>query len=274
MSYPPLPSLGAAADALWHALVSDTRDAVESAHFSHCVLGLSGGIDSAVVATLAVDALGCDRVHGVLMPSPFSSPGSITDAEALATNLGIKTHTLPLADIMQSFDDTLAPVFAGTQRDVTEENLQARIRGTLLMALSNKFGWYVLATGNRSEALAGYATLYGDMVGAFAPIGGLYKTHVYELIKRRNEREDAPVPIESITKPPSAELSVGQLDSDALPDYPELDALLHLTVDQGATRDEAIAAGFDPDVVDTVAARVESSAFKRSFAAPSPGVSF
>lgn len=268
---PQLPSLSLSCPQVWSALVEQTRAAVTKAGFSDVVLGLSGGIDSAVVATIAADAFGPQHVHGVLMPSPFSSDGSVTDALSLASNLGISTNLISITPLYEAFINTLAPHFQGAERDVTEENLQARIRGTLLMAFSNKFDYFVLTTGNRSEALAGYATLHGDMVGGFAPIGALYKTHVYELARWRNDVSNHPlIPHQSIDKEPSAELSVGQLDSHALPPYEILDAIYYLHVDKGVAVSELVAAGFPKEDVDNALRRKENSAFKRMYAAPSP----
>ena len=268
---PQLPSLSLSCPQVWASLVDQVRTAVSKAGFTDVVLGLSGGIDSAVVATLAVDAFGPEHVHGILMPSPFSSEGSVTDALTLASNLGISTNLISITPLYEAFIETLAPHFQGTARDITEENLQARIRGTLLMAFSNKFGYFVLTTGNRSEALAGYATLHGDMVGGFAPIGSLYKTHVYELARWKNEVSDHElIPHESIEKEPSAELSVGQLDSHALPPYEILDAIYYLLVDRGVTIEELAAAGFPEEDVKNAVRRKENSAFKRVYAAPSP----
>lgn len=268
---PQLPSLSLSCPQVWASLVDQVRTAVSKAGFTDVVLGLSGGIDSAVVATLAVDAFGPEHVHGILMPSPFSSEGSVTDALTLASNLGISTNLISITPLYEAFIETLAPHFRGTARDITEENLQARIRGTLLMAFSNKFGYFVLTTGNRSEALAGYATLHGDMVGGFAPIGSLYKTHVYELARWKNEVSDHElIPHESIEKEPSAELSIGQLDSHALPPYEILDAIYYLLVDRGVTIEELAAAGFPEEDVKNAVRRKENSAFKRVYAAPSP----
>jgi NAD+ synthase (glutamine-hydrolysing) len=228
------------------------------------VVGLSGGIDSALTATLAADTLGPDRVHGVLMPSEYSSEGSLTDARALADALGIDVRELPVARPYDAFLETLRPSFGGRPFDVTEENLQARVRGTLLMALSNKFGWIVLATGNKSELSVGYSTLYGDMVGGFAPLKDVFKTRVYELARWRNARPGGPViPEASITKPPSAELRPGQTDQDSLPPYDELDHVLHLYVEEDASREEIVSAGFDAGLVARVSGMVDAAEYKR-----------
>lgn len=266
-----LPPLTLSCPLVWTALVEQLRTAVTKAGFTDVVLGLSGGIDSAVCATLAVDALGPTHVHGVLMPSPFSSQGSITDALSLASNLGIETNLISITPLYEAFIETLSPHFRGTERDVTEENIQARIRGTLLMALSNKFNFFVLATGNRSEALAGYATLHGDMVGGFAPIGALYKTHVYELARWKNDTSGhAVIPQETIDKEPSAELSAGQLDCHALPPYDVLDAIYYFAVDKGRAPAELVEAGFESADIENALARKEKSAFKRAYGAPTP----
>ncbi|MEG2140783.1 MAG: NAD(+) synthase, partial [Bilophila sp.] len=215
-------------EAVWKVLVTGIQSHVESNGFTDVVLGLSGGMDSALVVALAADALGAAHVHGVLMPSPWSSRGSITDAEQSAKNLGVKTRTIPIAPLMTAFETALAPAFAGTHPDVTEENIQSRIRGLLLMALSNKFGWMVLNTGNKSELSVGYCTLYGDMCGALSPIAELYKTEVYALAGWYNERVgEARIPQQVFDKPPSAELRPDQTDQDSLPSYEHLDSILY-----------------------------------------------
>ncbi len=232
--------LGASADVasipdengeIYEALVLGLRDYVGKNGFTDVVLGLSGGIDSALTAAVAADALGPEHVHGVLMPSRYSSAGSIDDSRALAANLGIETLDLSIEEAFQAFLDTLAPSFEGLGDDVTEENLQARVRGTLLMALSNKFGWLVLATGNKSELSVGYSTLYGDMVGGFAPIKDVFKTRVYDLARWRN-LDGAAIPEAIIDKAPSAELRPDQLDEDSLPPYDVLDAILGMYVEE------------------------------------------
>ncbi|MGH9039288.1 MAG: NAD+ synthase, partial [Acidimicrobiia bacterium] len=219
---------------VWEALVLGTGDYVRKNGFSEVVIGLSGGVDSAVVAAVAVDALGPDKVFGVLMPSRYSSPGSVTDAAALAANLGIRTLTVPIEAAHTAYTDMLAEPFAGTEEGLAEENLQARIRGTILMTLSNKFDWMVLTTGNKSEMATGYATLYGDMAGGFAVIKDVDKTLVYRLARWRNARAGGPgavVPEAVIDKPPSAELRPGQLDADSLPPYDVLDPILEAYVE-------------------------------------------
>ena len=192
---------------VWELLTSGIRDYVRKNGFTDVVLGLSGGMDSAFVAALAVDALGKDHVHGVMMPSPWSSEGSITDSEALAANLGMETFTVPISPMMEAFEKALAPAFAGRERDVTEENIQSRIRGVIMMSFSNKFHWMLLATGNKSEVAAGYCTMYGDTCGGLAPIADLYKTEVYQLAQWFNEREGmCVIPQNIFDKAPSAEL--------------------------------------------------------------------
>lgn len=250
------------------ALVLGTRDYVRKSGFKRVLLGLSGGIDSAVTATVAAQALGPENVQGVLMPSPFSSPGSLKDAQELADNLGIETLTLPIETIMRAFDGTLAQAFAGRPRDVTEENIQARIRGNLLMALSNKHGAMLLTTGNKSELAVGYCTIYGDMSGGFGVISDVPKTAVYRLARFVNERFGAPIPGAILTKPPSAELRPNQTDQDSLPPYELLDEILALHVEEHYSAEEIVAAGFDEAVVRRVVALVGTAEFKRRQAAP------
>jgi NAD+ synthase (glutamine-hydrolysing) len=215
-----------------------------------------------LTAALAVDALGAAHVHGVLLPSRYSSPGSVSDAEALCHNLAIECRTLPIEGPFSRMLEALAGSFAGRRPDVAEENLQARVRGTLVMALSNKFGWIPLATGNKSELSVGYATLYGDMVGGFAPIKDLYKTNVYALARWRN-RDDEVIPSTSIEKPPSAELRAGQLDTDSLPSYDVLDPILRAYVELDRSVDEIVTSGFDPGVVERVTRMVDAAEYKR-----------
>lgn len=266
-----LPLLGSRCAEVYGSIVDQLRTVVTGAGFTDAILGLSGGIDSALVATMAVDALGAAHVEGILMPSPYSSKGSVVDATELAGRLGITTHTVPITPAYETFNAMLEPHFEGRARDVTEENLQARIRGIILMAFSNKYGHYVLATGNKSEALAGYATLYGDMVGAWAPLAPLYKTWVYELAEWRNTQENAPVIPEAILiKEPSAELSHGQLDRHALGDYASLDAVFFQLVDEGLSFEETCALGFEQAHVEQAQSLLASSTFKRAFAAPGP----
>lgn len=247
---------------LYSALVLGLGDYVRKNGFSDVVLGLSGGLDSAVVAAIAVDALGAGHVHGVLMPGPYSSEGSVTDALALAEALGIATETLPIEGAYGAFRTALAPVFGDAPPDVTEENLQARVRGTLLMALSNRFGWLVLTTGNKSEVSVGYSTVCGDAAGGFAPIGDVFKARLYELAAWRNSLGEV-IPRATIEKPPSAELRPGQTDQDTLPPYEVLDPVLEAYVEEGCGPDELVAAGHDPAVVARVVRMVDAAEFKR-----------
>jgi NAD+ synthase (glutamine-hydrolysing) len=254
---------------IWQALVLGTRDYVRKCGFSHVVLGLSGGVDSALTAAIAAEAVGVDRALGVLMPSPYSSRGSIDDALALAANLGIRTLTLPIEAAMLAMDATLAAAFAGDARDVTEENIQARIRGNLLMALSNKRGALLLTTGNKSELSVGYCTLYGDMSGGLAVIADVPKTMVYRISRWLNtERGDAVIPESTLTKAPSAELRPNQTDQDSLPPYDVLDDILQRHIEQHQPADEIVAAGFDEAVVRRVLRLVRLAEFKRKQAAP------
>ncbi|MBA2530004.1 MAG: NAD+ synthase [Euzebyales bacterium] len=254
---------------VYAALVLGTRDYVRDNGFTRALVGLSGGIDSSLVAAVAVDALGAEAVTGVAMPSPHSSPGSITDAKVLAANLGIAWLELPIAGVMDAFHGVLAGVFAGTEPGLAEENLQSRIRGTLLMALSNKRGDIVLATGNKSEYAVGYSTLYGDMAGGFAVIKDVPKTLVYELCRHRNAAgESEVVPRSVLDKPPSAELRPGQRDTDSLPPYAVLDPILAAYVEQDRSVEEIAARGYDPDTVRTVARLVDRAEYKRRQAAP------
>lgn len=250
------------AEEIYRALVTGLHDYVIKNGFSDVVLGLSGGIDSALTAAVAVDALGAERVHGVMMPSRYSSAGSIDDSKTLAANLGIEAIELPIEGPFGAFEESLAPVFAEREPDVTEENLQARVRGTLLMALSNKFGWLVLATGNKSELSVGYSTLYGDMVGGFAPIKDVLKTRVYELANWRNRGSEV-IPQAIIDKPPSAELRPDQTDQDSLPPYDVLDAILALYVEQDRSVEQIVAAGHDKATVERVARMVDGAEYKR-----------
>jgi NAD+ synthase/NAD+ synthase (glutamine-hydrolysing) len=265
---PPPADLDAESE-IWRALVLGTRDYARKCGFGRVVLGLSGGIDSALTAAIAVDALGAGNVIGVLMPSPFSSHGSIDDALALAQNLGIETLTLPIADAMNAMEATLADAFAGTERGVAEENIQARIRGNLLMALSNKRGALLLTTGNKSELAVGYCTLYGDMSGGLAVIADVPKTMVYRVANWLNASRSNPViPVASITKPPSAELRPDQTDQDSLPPYDVLDAILVRHVEQHQSAEEIVAGGFDEPTVARVLKLVRGAEFKRKQAAP------
>jgi NAD+ synthase (glutamine-hydrolysing) len=228
------------------------------------IVGLSGGIDSALTAAVAADALGPQRVTGVAMPSSHSSPESLTGAQALAESLAIRLVELPIVPVTAAFEEVLAEAFAGREPDVTEENLQARARGTLLMALSNKLGLLVLATGNKSEISVGYSTLYGDMVGGFAPLRDLAKTWVYRLARWRNASEGREViPEATIERPPTAELRPGQLDTDSLPPYDVLDAILEGYVEQGLEPDDLVRRGHPEAVVAEVVRMVDRAEYKR-----------
>ena len=262
------PLLGPEAE-VYAALVLGVRDYVGKNGFGDVVLGLSGGIDSTLVALLATDALGPERVTCVVMPSRYSSEGTQSDARALAANLGVRCLDLPIAPAMEAYERILAEVFAGREPDLTEENLQARIRGNLLMALSNKFGWLILTTGNKSETSVGYSTLYGDTAGGFAVIKDVPKTLVYRLVDHRNARGgDAPVPRSIVDRPPSAELRADQLDSDSLPDYPTLDAILEAYVEEDADRRSLALAGWPEEAVERVLGLVDTAEYKRRQAPP------
>jgi len=253
---------------VYSALVLGTRDYVRKCGFKQVIVGLSGGIDSALTAAIAADALGSENVIGVGMPGPYSSQGSIDDARSLAENLGIRFELLCIGDIFESYKKTLAKVFAGRKEDETEENLQSRARGMLLMALSNKFGAIVLSTGNKSELAVGYCTLYGDMVGGLAVISDVPKTMIYRLGLYVNSRRPV-IPQASLGKPPSAELRPGQQDSDTLPPYDVLDAILEDYVEESRTADQIAAErGFDVSLVRRVILMVERSEYKRQQAAP------
>ena len=252
----------------YSALVLGTRDYVRKCGFRQVIVALSGGIDSALTAAIASDALGPENVIGVGMPGPYSSPGSVDDARSLATNLGIGFELLSIGAIFESYKKTLAKVFAGRQEDETEENIQSRARGTLLMALSNKFGAIVLSTGNKSELGVGYCTLYGDMVGGLAVISDVPKTMVYRLSHYVNSRRSV-IPQASLEKPPSAELRPGQKDSDSLPPYEVLDAILEDYVEESHTADQIAAErGLDVSLVRRIIRMVERTEYKRQQAAP------
>ncbi|GAB4479042.1 MAG: NAD+ synthase [Elainellaceae cyanobacterium] len=283
----PLPACAEAE--IWMALVMGVRDYVRKCGFQKAVLGLSGGIDSALVAAIATAALGPENVLGVLMPSPYSSDHSITDALELAKNLGIQTQTIPIAPMMQGYDQALADLFAGTEFGIAEENLQSRIRGTLLMAISNKFGHLLISTGNKSEVAVGYCTLYGDMNGGLGAIADVPKTRVYSICQWLNDgmKEEFGrmagaldsslflhpssfplIPPHIIAKPPSAELKPGQVDQDSLPPYEVLDDILERFVERHQAPDEIVAAGHDAAVVNQVIRLVTRAEFKRKQAAP------
>jgi NAD+ synthase (glutamine-hydrolysing) len=249
---------------IYEALVLGTRDYVRKNGFTDVTIALSGGIDSSLVALVATDALGPQHVHGVLMPSRYSSDHSLTDAEKLCAELGIESRVIPIEPAHAAFLDMLSPSFAGLEPDISEENIQSRIRGMLLMALSNKFGWLVLTTGNKSEMAVGYSTLYGDTAGGFAVIKDVPKTMVYALARDRNARAGRPlVPEDVLTKPPSAELRPDQRDDQSLPPYDVLDPILQAYVEDDRTRAELVAMGFDPDLVERITRLVDLSEYKR-----------
>ena len=251
------------------ALVLGLRDYVAKNGFEAVVVSVSGGIDSAVTAALAVEALGPEQVHCVSMPSRYSSEGTRGDARRLAENLGCDFRELPIETVVEAYTDVLAESFAGRDVDAAEENLQARIRGTLAMALSNKFGWLLVATGNKSELSVGYATLYGDMAGGFALLKDVFKTDVFRLARHLNERAGRElVPQSTIDRPPSAELREGQLDEDSLPRYSDLDRVLEAYVEEDRSLDELSADGFDPDVVARAVALIDRAEYKRRQAPP------
>ncbi|MGX0876413.1 NAD+ synthase [Roseovarius sp. MBR-154] len=260
----------------YNAMVLALRDYLRKAGFSRVLLGLSGGVDSAIVATIAVDALGAENVRCVMLPSEYTSEESLEDAKALAENLGSRYDVVPIVEGRAAISTTLAPLFEGTEPDLTEENIQSRLRGLLLMALSNKFGEMLLTTGNKSEVAVGYATIYGDMAGGYNPIKDLYKTRVFEICRWRNAHyrgwmqgpEGAVIPARVIDKPPSAELRADQKDSDSLPDYPVLDGILDILVDQDGSISDCVAAGFDAADAEKVEHLLYISEYKRFQAAP------
>lgn len=253
----------------YRALVLGTRDYLSKTGFTRAVIGLSGGIDSTLVAVVAAEALGPENVIGVSMPSRYSSEGSRTDAELLARNLGIEFHTLPIEKIFTSALETLEPVFRGLEEDITEENLQARSRGLLLMAISNKLGALVLTTGNKSELAVGYCTLYGDMCGGLAVISDVPKMLVYSVCRWVNaSRGSEVIPVSVLEKPPSAELRPDQVDQDSLPDYAILDSILQAYVEQGRSPRQIVDAGHDPATVERILRLVNLNEYKRHQAAP------
>jgi NAD+ synthase (glutamine-hydrolysing) len=252
---------------VYRALVLGTRDYVHKNGFLNVVLGLSGGVDSALVATIASDALGADAVHALAMPSMYSSEGSLADAEEVARRLGIELRVVPITDVFKAYEVQLGELEA--VEGLAAENLQARIRGNDLMALSNRFGWMVLATGNKSEYAVGYSTLYGDMAGGFAPIKDVPKTLAYNLCRWRNEQPDRPIPDAILTKPPSAELRPDQKDTDSLPPYEELDPIVAAYVEDDLGVDEIVEAGIgERPTVALVATMIDRAEYKRRQAAP------
>jgi NAD+ synthase (glutamine-hydrolysing) len=270
---PPTPIAPEEAE-VYAALCLGLRDYVEKNGFQHVVLGLSGGIDSALVACLAADALGPERVSAAVMPSPYSSPATQGDAHAVAAALGVRTHELPIEAVMGAYTATLREELSGRAADLTEENLQARIRGNLLMALSNKFGWLVLTTGNKSEMSVGYTTLYGDLAGGFAVIKDVPKTLVYRLCEWRNSPPGAgggaaiPIPTSIMERPPTAELRENQRDEDSLPPYPLLDRILHGYIERDQGREQLIAEGLPEAEVDRTVRLVDGAEYKRRQAPP------
>ena len=254
---------------VYAALVTGTRDYIRKCGFEKVLIALSGGIDSSLVATVAVDALGGENVLGIAMPSRFSSEGSVTDARALAKNLGIELRTISIEEAFSTYLSTLAPQFEDTEWGVAEENIQSRIRGNIIMALSNKFGRLVLTTGNKSELATGYATIYGDMAGGFAVVKDVPKTLVYKLAEYRNRLESKPViPFTVIEKPPSAELRPDQTDQDSLPPYDVLDPILKAYVEEDRGFDEIVAMGFEQELVKRIVDLVDRSEYKRRQAPP------
>ena len=250
---------------VYHALVLGTRDYVRKNGFRKVLVSLSGGIDSSITCVIAVDALGAENVEGISMPSRYSSDGSVTDSEVMAAALGVPLRIMPIESVHGAMEEALHPIFDGTEPNIAEQNVQARIRGNLLMAVSNKFGWLVLPTGNKSELAMGYATLYGDMAGGFGVIKDVPKTLVYQLSEWRNRNGDPPSPIPQsvIDKPPSAELKPDQRDDDDLPPYSLLDQILELFVEQDRSYDEMVDMGFDAAIVQRVMRAVDRNEFKR-----------
>ena len=260
----------------WRALTMSVADYVNRNRFDGVLIGLSGGIDSSLVLALAVDALGADRVWCVAMPSRYTSELSRREARAQAEALGVRFSDIGIEPMVEQFGQALGREFAGCEQDVTEENIQSRVRGTLLMALSNKFRYLVLATGNKSELATGYATLYGDMAGGFAPLKDVYKTLVFRLANWRNRQVPAGeppfIPQVVIDRPPSAELRPDQQDSDSLPPYETLDAIIRAYVEEHATLSEIVDQGFDADLVRRVARMIRHNEYKRRQAPPGPKV--
>lgn len=265
---------------MYEACVDALRDFVHGVGFEDVIIGLSGGIDSSVVAVMATDAFGADHVHGVLLPGPYSSEHSVDDAEELAANLGICSRTVSICEPFEAFEAVLARACGGSLSGIAAENTQARCRMVCIMAISNAKGWMMLNTGNKSEAMMGYSTLYGDTAGAFAPMGGLYKTDVYAVARWRNRKaveqgEVGPIPVNVFVKPPSAELSPDQRDEDSMGiSYDVLDAILIGAMEKGLTAEELAAEGLDREQVDYVLRRAASYAFKRAMEPPYPDVAF
>jgi NAD+ synthase (glutamine-hydrolysing) len=249
-------------EAVYNALVMGVKDYVSKCGFSSAVLGLSGGIDSALTAAIAADALGAENVIGVALPSPYSSSGSLEDAKQLADNIGCRFEVIPIAELFSTFSKNLSPLFEGLEEDVTEQNLQARIRGNLLMALSNKFGNLLLTTGNKSEMAVGYCTLYGDMSGGLAVISDVPKQLVYRLCEYRN-RDKELIPRRTITKPPSAELKPDQTDQDDLPSYEILDEIVELHLENGEGIKQIVQRGFEKEIVEDILRRIRINEYKR-----------
>lgn len=260
----------------YHAMVLSLRDYCQKSGFEKVLLGLSGGVDSALVAVIAADALGVENLRTVMLPSAYTSDGSLSDARTLAQTLGCRYDTLPITEGQAAINTTLEPLFDGLKPDLTEENIQSRLRGLLLMALSNKFGEMLLTTGNKSEVAVGYATIYGDMAGGYNPIKDLYKTRVFEICRWRNENhrdwmqgpKGAVIPTSIIEKPPSAELRPDQKDSDSLPDYPVLDGILQILVDQDGSIADCVAAGYSKEDAKRIEHLLYMSEYKRFQAAP------
>ena len=266
----PIHAIGGEEEEVYRALVMGTRDYARKCGFKSAVLGLSGGIDSALVCAIAVEAFGRENVTGVAMPSCYNAPESLKDAQDLAQRLGIRFHVVAIEELRQAYTHTLAPVFAGRKEDVTEENLQARVRGVLMMAISNKFGHLLLTTGNKSEVATGYCTLYGDMCGGLAVISDVYKTMVYRLARYLNARDPQhpPIPESSIAKAPSAELRFNQKDQDSLPPYDMLDGILRASIESLKSAEEIVALGYPAEVVGKVLRMVDLNEYKRRQGAP------